>query len=87
MGAYKGKAEYDKYLKGISLTRKEAILSCCYQCNGEDEGGVDCMAESCPLYEYMPYNPFQTKQSCGKKGGNPEALKRAREAKRKDGET
>ena len=57
MGAKRGKAEYDKFLSGKSLSRKEAIIAQCYVCNGEDEGGIDCRPTSgCPLYQYMPYN-------------------------------
>ena len=52
----KGKAEYNKFKKGIALTRDEAIQAMCYSCSGID-AGEDCNCEeSCPLYQYMPYN-------------------------------
>ena len=56
MGMKKGKVEYDKFLEGKPLSRKEAIIAQCYLCCGEDEGGFDCKPlNGCPLYEYMPY--------------------------------
>jgi len=51
----KGKLEYQKFLKGIALTRKEAILAQCYVCNGCEEGGKDCGSTDCPLHQFMPY--------------------------------
>lgn len=56
MGLKKGKLEYQKWEKGKDLTRKEAILAHCYQCNGFENGGVDCQGgKTCPLYQFMPY--------------------------------
>lgn len=56
MGYLKGQLEYKKWREGKLLTRKEAILAQCYVCNGEEEGGVDCLGkESCPLYQFFPY--------------------------------
>ena len=43
------------FLDGKPLTRKQAVLAQCYVCNGEEEGGEDCLGESCPLYQYFPY--------------------------------
>ena len=63
MGQLKGQAEYKKFLKGQSLTRKQAILAQCYACNGLESSNEDCGGESCPLYEYHPHNPNMTKQS------------------------
>lgn len=51
----KGKLEYQKFLQGKILTRKEAILAQCYVCNGCEEGGMDCRSTSCPLYQFMAY--------------------------------
>lgn len=56
MSIIKGKLEYEKFLQGEKLTRRQAILCQCYVCNGENEGGEDCQGESnCPLYQYFPY--------------------------------
>ena len=74
-----GYKEYDRFKKGERLTRKQAILSQCYICNGESDGGVDCRGESCPLYSFMPYNPFK---QVSKHKGNPENLKKRKEASR-----
>ncbi len=54
----RGKQELLKYLNGEQLTRKEAMLSKCFECmGGYADGRVDCGVESCPLYSYMPFNP------------------------------
>ncbi|MEI6831308.1 MAG: hypothetical protein WCK61_01225 [Candidatus Omnitrophota bacterium] len=55
MGKIKGQLEYEKFKESKPLTRKEAILAQCYVCNGEDEGGEDCLGLSCPLYRFHPY--------------------------------
>jgi len=63
MGMLKGEKEYRKFLEGQPLTRKEAMLAHCYQCNGLGESRADCQGYSCPLYQYAPYrkNDPQTK--------------------------
>ena len=55
MASKKGKKEYQMFLDGKHLTRRQAILGQCYICNGEDEGGVDCLGANCPLCEFFPY--------------------------------
>ena len=55
MGAIKGGAAYSKFRQGKALSRGQAILAMCYVCNGQNEGGVDCLGRSCPLYQFMPY--------------------------------
>jgi len=51
-----GKHELMKYLEGGRLTRKEAMLSKCFECcNGYADGRVDCQVESCPIYGFMPF--------------------------------
>ncbi len=59
----KGKLEYQKFLKGETLTRKEAILAQCYVCNGCEEGGKDCGASNCPLYQFMAYRKHKPTES------------------------
>lgn len=54
MGILKGQKQYEKFEKGGKLTRREAMLAKCYECNGYDESGVDCKVETCPLYQYHP---------------------------------
>lgn len=49
----KGALEYKKFKEGKPLTRKQAILAQCYECNGFD--GEDCLGPSCPLYRWSPY--------------------------------
>jgi len=55
MGVIKGQKEYEKFLKGCKLTRKQAILANCYMCNGLEESNHDCEGSCCPIYQYHPY--------------------------------
>ncbi len=55
MGFIKGQIEFKKFKDGKSLTRKQAILAQCYECNGYEESQADCVTYSCPLYQYSPY--------------------------------
>ena len=52
----RGKQELLKYLEGDRLTRKEAMLAKCYECNnGYADGKTDCHVKDCPLYPFMPF--------------------------------
>jgi hypothetical protein len=51
----KGKREYEKFLKGEPLSRKQAIKAHCYECNGLESSNVDCQGTNCPLYAYFSY--------------------------------
>jgi hypothetical protein len=52
----KGKNQYQDFLEGKHLTRKEAMLAKCYECMGFfEDGKQDCLGKSCPLYRYYPY--------------------------------
>ena len=55
MGEIKGSKEYKRFKENERLTRKQAILAHCYECNGFDEGRSDCLGYSCALYQYHPY--------------------------------
>jgi hypothetical protein len=55
MGQVKGQLQYEKFKKGSRLTRREAILANCYQCNGLEQSNIDCVAKQCPLYQYHPH--------------------------------
>lgn len=56
MGAIKGHKEYRKWKRGEELTRKEAMLAQCFDCNGREESNTDCRgSKSCPMYRYAPY--------------------------------
>jgi len=50
----RGAREYAKFKAGGKLTRKEAMLAQCYQCNGLQESRADCQGVSCPLYQFRP---------------------------------
>ena len=57
-----GQAELLKYMSGKPLTRKEAIVAKCYECNlGYVDGKVYCRVKTCPLHPYMPYNKAKAK--------------------------
>ena len=58
----RGFNQYEKFKKGESLTPKQAMLAQCYVCNGENEGGEDCLGVSCPLYQFMPYRKGRQKK-------------------------
>jgi len=58
----KGQKQYEAFKAGKPLSFKGAILAQCYVCNGEDEGGEDCLGVSCPLYQYMPYRKGRIKK-------------------------
>jgi hypothetical protein len=59
----KGQRQYEVFKAGKSLTPKQAILAQCFVCNGENEGGEDCLGVSCPLYQYMPYRKGRQKKA------------------------
>jgi len=59
MAKIKGQLEYQKFLNGDQLTRKQAILAQCYTCNGEKESVVDCQGHSCPLYQFSHHKNKQ----------------------------
>jgi len=61
MGKIKGQVQWKKWESGAFLTRKEAILANCYNCNGLEDGGVDCLGDNCPLYEYFPYRGVKSR--------------------------
>ena len=61
MGQVKGQKEYEKFKDGKPLTRKQAILAQCYDCNGQEESSADCKGKSCPLYQYQPYRGKKAK--------------------------
>ena len=66
----KGKAELNKHLMGIKLTRGQAILAMCYDClGGYDDGKYSCKVSHCPLYIYMPYSGNVPPENC-----NPSSL-------------
>jgi hypothetical protein len=55
MGKIKGQTQFEKFANGAKLTRREAILAMCYQCNGYEDSNEDCEAKDCPLYGYHPH--------------------------------
>ncbi|MCL4479661.1 MAG: hypothetical protein M1381_11320 [Deltaproteobacteria bacterium] len=62
MGKIIGQKEYGKFKSGQPLSYKEAILAQCYVCNGQEDSAADCQAgNSCPLYQFQPYNPNRKK--------------------------
>ena len=69
----KGARQYKLFQEGKLLTRKQAILAQCYICNGEEEGGEDCLgSETCPLYQYFPYRGKKKAESAGFVNGRSE---------------
>lgn len=58
--------EYERFIKGQKLSRKQAMLAQCYQCNGFEESNEDCQGKDCPMYPYMYYKGKKK----GEEGGN-----------------
>lgn len=61
MSGILGKREYEKFMDGKPLTRKEAMRAMCYDCNGALESREDCGGRACPMYQYRLY-PKQSKR-------------------------
>jgi len=56
MGIIKGQLEYKRWQEGERLTRRQAILAQCYECNGLKDSNADCKGSKyCPLYQYHPH--------------------------------
>jgi hypothetical protein len=77
----KGQKQYEAFKAGKPLSFKGAILAQCYECNGYEEGGVDCLGVSCPLYQFMPYRKGRIKKTVSpeKRAMLSEQLKKGRE--------
>ena len=67
MGKVKGQSQFERFGKGVRLTRQESIFAKCYDCNGGRESSQDCGIPDCPLYPYSHYyqraNPVEASQS------------------------
>ncbi len=75
----KGAMEFKRFKDGKSLTRKQAILAQCYECNGYE--AQDCLGNSCPLYTYHPYRKVSNLTPQTKKIINPETLKKMQQGR------
>lgn len=52
----RGRTELLKYLNGVRLTQRQAIIAKCFECmGGYVDGKVDCKIADCPLYPFMPF--------------------------------
>ena len=65
MAKIKGHVEYDRFLAGEKLSRKEAMLAHCYMCNGLEESAEDCQGKSCPMYQFQHYQGKKTNDRLG----------------------
>ncbi|HEY4707046.1 MAG TPA: hypothetical protein VII64_06255 [Thermodesulfobacteriota bacterium] len=73
-----------QFQRGEVLTHKQSILAQCFVCNGLDEGGVDCLGKSCPLYQFMPHWVGRVKKqiSEARRIAGTDALRRYRESRK-----
>jgi len=55
MGMIKGQKQWEKFKSGATLTRKDAMLAMCYECNGFEDSNEDCQGRSCPMYQFHPH--------------------------------
>lgn len=62
MGGLRGAAEFERWTKGIPLTRAKAVKAKCYECNGQEEANCDCDVPKCPLYPFSPYKGKKAKK-------------------------
>lgn len=54
---FRGKALLNRHLNGERLTRNEAIIAKCYDCEGGYPEGIQkCTITQCPLNAYNPYS-------------------------------
>ena len=54
-----GKTDLINHLKGIRITRQQAIRAKCFDCDGMGDSG-SCELINCPLYPYSPYQSIST---------------------------
>jgi hypothetical protein len=73
MGMIKGQKEYEKFKAGAKLSRKQAMLAHCYECNGFEKSNEDCQGKNCPGYQFMPYKGKKKDKEATKGEGNAEA--------------
>jgi hypothetical protein len=53
---HRGKSSLVKFLKGVRITRQEAIEAKCYECMGGWPDGIQpCLILDCSLNPYNPY--------------------------------
>ncbi len=55
MGKINGARQYERFKNGEKLTRKQAMLAKCYECNGLEESRIDCEVDTCPMFSYRLY--------------------------------
>ena len=75
----KGAKELKRFKEGKPLTRKQAILAQCYECNGYE--AEDCLGTHCPLYEYHPYRKVSKLAPQTFKKISPEHLKKMQQGR------
>jgi len=73
----KGSGELKRFHEGKPLTRKQAILAQCYECNGYE--AEDCLGVSCPLYLYHPWRKVQFFSGLDQQKPSPETIKKMRQ--------
>lgn len=76
----KGAKEYQMFKDGKPLTRKQAVLAQCYECNGYES--EDCCSKDCPLYQWSPYNKVAKFSRLNKEKPYPKALVEANRKRR-----
>ena len=55
MAVIKGQREHEKFKAGDRLTRRQAMLALCYECNGFEDSNEDCGSKACPIYQFHPH--------------------------------
>jgi hypothetical protein len=75
----KGAIEFKRFKEGNPLSRKQAILAHCYECNGFE--AQDCLGTDCPLYQYHPWQKVSLFSLLNKKILDPKHLKKMQEGR------
>ena len=78
----RGKTCILKHLSGEKLTQRQAIIGKCCDCMAYNtDGRIDCQMPHCTLYPWMPYRKDKPERKISGRKGNPDALRKAREAR------
>jgi len=71
---HRGKRELQAHLKGEPMSRAQAILAKCFDCEGYHlDGKTVCTSTDCPLYPFTPY----------REGGRPKRRTHSEETRAK----
>jgi len=77
----RGAKEYKLFKENKPLTRKQAILAQCYECNGYE--AEDCLGAGCPLYQYHPWRKVSFIPPLNRRKANPKNIEKMQQGLKK----